>query len=115
MPAHFLLTTNGGCLLWRRHKRPGVTVGVGNERFGAPIIFSWLLDDPITRLPCSIDDRSRVTDVEMGIHPKSLALVGRARFLPIPSASPEKDADIARFQCHKIVAPGLKTKTEEVL
>jgi len=37
--------------LWWRHKRPDVTIRIGDERFGAPTILSWLLDNPITRLP----------------------------------------------------------------
>ena len=44
---------NGGVLavgsdLRRRYKRPCVTIRVSNKCFGAKIIFSWLLDNPVT-------------------------------------------------------------------
>src|SRR5260370_40600525 len=109
-----VIWTNRRRSLWWRHKCPGVTIRVGDERFGAPTILSWLLYDSITCLPCSIDDRSRVADIEMGIHSESLAFAVRARFFPIPAAAPEKDTDVVRFQCHKILALGFETKTKEI-
>jgi hypothetical protein len=37
-----------GSNLRRRYKRPCVTFRVSNKCFGAKIIFSWLLDNPVT-------------------------------------------------------------------
>jgi hypothetical protein len=50
----------------------------------------------------------------MRIHPKSLALAVRAWFFPIPSGAPEIDANVARFQHHKVRAPGFEAKPKDV-
>ncbi len=43
-----------------------------------------------------------------------LALTGRARFFPIPPVAPEKDTDVTRYQCYKIVALRFEAKTKEI-
>lgn len=87
-----------GSDLRRRYKGPSVTIRVRNECFGAKIIFSWLLDDPVTSSAGLFDHSSSVVDLEMGIHAEPQLFPAPARFFPIPPAVPEKHADVARFQ-----------------
>ena len=98
----------------RRYKRPGITIRVSNECFGAKIIFPWLLDNPVTRFAGFFNCRGSVTDLEMGIHAQPELFPLPASFFPIPAAVPEEHADVIRFQHDEPVAFGFEAKTKEV-